>query len=109
MDGPTHGGSAHSHPILCFPPGAVFLLAGFGMGFQQFLYAPLQGGFFSRRSSRNGSWQNIPCFASLLEVALDRRLRHLETFDDLSSGYPLINCAKNLLSHLLRICSHASI
>src|SRR5260370_30069686 len=79
------------------------------MGVQQFLHAHSQRGFFSRRASGNGSWQNVSCLTSLLQVALDGRPRDLETFDDLGAGYPLINGTKDLLSHLLRVCSHAFI
>ena len=84
-------------------------LSGFGVGFQQLLHAHLQRCFFSRRTPGNESWQNVSGLTPLLEVALDRRPRYRKTFDDLGAGYPLVYCVKNLLSHLLRICSHASI
>ena len=109
MDGPAHGSSAHGHPMLHFPPGAVLLLAGFGVSLQQLLDAPLQGGLFPRWASWNGLWQHVSCFTPLLEVALDRCLRYLKTFDYLGTGYSLVNCPKNFLSHFLRICAHVSI
>ena len=95
--------------MLRLPPLAILLLAGFGVGFQQLLHAHLQRGFFSRWTSGNRPWQPGSGLTPLFEVALDRRPRYLKPFDDLGAGYPFVNGAKDLLSHLLRICSHASI
>jgi hypothetical protein len=95
--------------MLSLPPLTIFSLASLGVGFQQFLHAYVQRGFFPRRTPGNGSWQNVSCLTPLLQVALNGRPRHLEAFDDLGSGYSLVNCAKNLLSQLLSICSHVSI
>src|SRR5215472_10352956 len=99
MDGPAHRSSAHSHAMFSFPPLTILVLAGLGMGLQQLLHPHVQRGFFPRRTPWNGSWQNVSCLTPLLQVALDGRPRHLETLDDLNSGYPLVNSTKNLLSH----------
>lgn len=109
MNGPAHRSSAHRHTMLSFPPLTIFLLAGLGMSFQECLHIHLQRGFFPRRTPRNGSWQNVSCLTSLLEVAFNGRPRDPEAFDDLSSRCPFINCTKDLLSHFLRIGSHVSI
>jgi hypothetical protein len=109
MNRPTHRCSAHLHAMLSFPPLAIVLLARIGVCFQQLLHSHLQGHSFLRRPPWNGPRQNGSCFASLLQIALDGRPRHLEEIHDLHSGDSFVNCAKHLLSQILWIGSHTPI
>jgi len=109
MNGPVHRSSAHRHAMLSLPPLAILVLAGIWVGFPQGLHSHLHRCSFPGRAPWNGAWQDVSCFALLLHVALTGRLRDLEALDNLGTGGPFLNCAKDLLPHLLRICSHLSI
>src|SRR5207244_12784968 len=73
-----------------FPPLTLFSLASLGVGFQQFLHAYLQRGFFPPRTPGNGSWQNVSCLTPLLQVALHGRPRSEEHTSELQSPDHLV-------------------
>jgi hypothetical protein len=109
MDGPAHRSSTHVHPMLSFPPLTILLLTRIGVRFQQLLHSHAQRRPFFRGSPGNGPWQNRSCFAPLLHIALNGGPRYLEEINDFCPRCPIVNCTKDLLSYILRICSHASI